>query len=161
MWRLPLLTVLFLVLTAVPLGIARGALDEIATLREGRVARRGQLSDDPVASPSSPTPTVLRGRCGRLREGSRWPTPGEPGMRSTGRASPHPPRRLHACDMAVAATSIAHALGGGEPFDDSPMLRALLDVDTARQHLLFAHKHRVDLGKALTGLDVVYPPFLT
>ncbi len=50
MWRLPLHTVLFPVLTAVPLGIARGALDEIAThIREGRVARRGQIADDPVA----------------------------------------------------------------------------------------------------------------
>jgi len=40
------------------------------------------------------------------------------------------------------------------------LLRALSDVDAARQHLMFAPKHRVELAKALAGLDVTYPPFV-
>ena len=50
LWRLPLPTVLPPMLVAVSLGIARGALDEIARLvRDGRVARRGTIADDPVS----------------------------------------------------------------------------------------------------------------
>ena len=37
-------------LAAVPLGIARGALDTVATaIREGQDARRGPLADDPLS----------------------------------------------------------------------------------------------------------------
>jgi indole-3-acetate monooxygenase len=68
---------------------------------------------------------------------------------------------LQASDVSVEATSTAHRLGGGAAaYRDSPLLRALDDVHAARQHLLFAHKHRVELGKALAGLEVRYPPFL-
>ena len=50
MWRLPIYSILLPTLAAVPLGIARGALDEIGRqVREGRTARRGQLADDPIA----------------------------------------------------------------------------------------------------------------
>ncbi|HKA02751.1 MAG TPA: hypothetical protein VKD67_00435 [Acidimicrobiales bacterium] len=45
---------------------------------------------------------------------------------------------LQVCDVAVAATSTAHALGGGAAvYDGSRLLRARLDVQTGRQHLLF------------------------
>jgi alkylation response protein AidB-like acyl-CoA dehydrogenase len=50
LWRLPLYLALLPRLAAVPLGIARGAVDEVARqAREGRTARRGQVTDDPVA----------------------------------------------------------------------------------------------------------------
>ena len=68
---------------------------------------------------------------------------------------------LQACDTAVAATSVAHQLGGGAAaYTGSPLLRALDDVQAARQHLLFSHKHLPELAKPLTGLDTGYPPFI-
>jgi hypothetical protein len=68
---------------------------------------------------------------------------------------------MHACDVAVAATSVAHALGGGAAvYEGSRLLRALLDVQTGRQHLLFGHQHRPALIAAVAGRDIVYPPFL-
>ena len=165
LWRLPLHIALFPVLTAVPLGIARGALDEIAThIREGRVARRGQIADDPVAvAEFADADSRLRAARALLRESVTEAHV----LAERGDAVDGPLRArvalacLHACDTAVAVTSIAHNLGGGDAaYVDSPLPRALRDVETARQHLLFAHKHRVELGKALAGLDVVYPPFL-
>jgi alkylation response protein AidB-like acyl-CoA dehydrogenase len=68
---------------------------------------------------------------------------------------------MHACDVAVEATSTAHALGGGAAvYDGSHLLRALLDVQTGRQHLLSGHQHRPALAAAVAGRDVTYPPFL-
>jgi alkylation response protein AidB-like acyl-CoA dehydrogenase len=165
LWRLPLHTVLFPVLTAVPLGIARGALDEIAAhIREGRVARRGQIADDPVAvAEFADADSRLRAARALLRESVAEAH----AMAERGDAVDRALRArvalacLYVCDTAVAVTSVAHNLGGGDAaYVDSPLPRALRDVETARQHLLYAHKHRVELGKALAGLDVVYPPFL-
>ena len=69
---------------------------------------------------------------------------------------------LHACDVAVAATSTAHQIGGGAAaYTGSPLLRALCDVEAARQHLLFSPRHRIALGRALLGDETPYPPFVT
>jgi hypothetical protein len=68
---------------------------------------------------------------------------------------------MRSCDVAVEVTSIAHALGGAAAvYAGSRLLRALLDVQTGRQHLLFGHQHRPAIGAALAGRDVTYPPFL-
>ena len=59
-------------------------------------------------------------------------------------------------------TGVAHRLGGGAAvYADSPLPHALDDVQAARQHYQFAAQHRVELGKALAGMDVTYPPYLT
>jgi alkylation response protein AidB-like acyl-CoA dehydrogenase len=165
LWRLPLHSALFPVLTAVPMGIARGALDEIAThIREGRVARRGQIADDPVAvAEFADADSRLRAARALLLESAAeahaLAERGDPVDRAL--RARIALACLHACDTAVAVSSIAHNLGGGDAaYVDSRLPRALRDVETARQHLLFAHKHRVELGKALAGLEVVYPPFL-
>jgi indole-3-acetate monooxygenase len=63
--------------------------------------------------------------------------------------------------VGVEVTAEAHALGGGAAaYTDSPLPRALRDVYTARQHLLFAPRHRSELGKVVAGMDVAYPPFV-
>ena len=69
---------------------------------------------------------------------------------------------LHAIDTAVDVTAVAHRLGGGAAvYADSPLLHALNDVHAARQHYQFAAEHRIELGKALAGMDVTYPPYIT
>ena len=80
LWRLPLYTVLLPALAAVPLGIARGALDEIGRLAiEGRTARRGQLADDGrVRHRRRPAPRSSRSATGIGRGG--------PPPRGTGRS---------------------------------------------------------------------------
>jgi indole-3-acetate monooxygenase len=166
LWRLPIYTALLPTLAAVPLGIARGALDEVhRQAREGRTARRGQLGDDPVAMAGlAAADTRLRAARAALRE-----VVGEAHDRAArGEPVDRPLQArsflacLHACDVGVEVTAEAHALGGGAAaYTASPLPRALRDVHTARQHLLFAPRHRVELGKVAAGLDVVYPPFVT
>ena len=165
MWRLPIYSILLPTLAAVPFGIARGALDEIGRqVREGRTARRGQLADDQIAMAEfATTDGGLRAARAALHEAV-----GEAHQRVQ---AGQPVDRvlqarilvgcLHACDTAVAATSVAHQLGGGAAaYSGSRLLRALCDVQAARQHLLFSHKHLPELAKPLAGLDTTYPPFI-
>jgi alkylation response protein AidB-like acyl-CoA dehydrogenase len=166
LWRLPLYTVLVPLLAAVPLGIARGALDEIVRQgREGRTARRGQLADDPISMNELAVADLrLRGARAALREAIAE-------ARDLAERGERVDRRLQAtiglaclqaCDTSVEVTSTAHLLGGGAAaYAGSHLLRALCDVQASRQHLLFAHKHRAELAKALVGLEVFYPPFIT
>jgi alkylation response protein AidB-like acyl-CoA dehydrogenase len=165
LWRLPVFAVLLPGLAAVPLGIARGALDAIASaIREGRDARRGPLADDPLSiADYAAADSRLRGARAALHEAvSAAHEIAERGTR--------PDRRLlarlylshlQAAETAAEVTSVAHRLGGGAAtYVGSPLLRALCDVQAARQHLQFAHKHRLALGRILAGVDVAYPPYI-
>jgi alkylation response protein AidB-like acyl-CoA dehydrogenase len=165
LWRLPMYTVLVPLLAAVPLGIARGALDEIGRqARDGRAARRGQLVDDPTAlADLAMAESRLRAARAGLLEAvvEAWD------VAAGGGWAPRPLQArialasLHACDVGVDTTSVAHQLGGGAAaYTGNRLLRALVDIHAARQHLLFAPTHRPVLGRALVGLDVSYPPFV-
>jgi indole-3-acetate monooxygenase len=165
MWRLPIYTVLIPVLSSVPLGIARGAVDNVLGLAAaGRDARRGQLHDDAIGMGElAAADTTLRAAAAlltvALEEAHDLAARGEPvDRRLQARILL---AGMHACDVAVASTQVAHALGGAAAvFDGSALLRALLDVQTARQHALFGHHHRAPLAAAVAGRDVLYPPFL-
>ena len=107
--------------------------------------------------------TRLRGPAAALREAvEEAHDRAERDDPSTGRCRPRSSSR--ACTPATpasTATSVAHQLGGGAAaYRGNPLLRALDDVQAARQHLLFSHKHLGELAKALVGLDVNYPPFI-
>ena len=165
LWRLPPHTVLHPILATLPLGIARGAIDEVAAqVRDRREARRGTLADDPVALAAlGAAASSLRGALAGLRDVVG---------RAEALAAAHEPvgralqahislAALHACDVAVEVTSTAHQLGGGAAaYRGHPLLRALADVHAARQHLMFAPKHRVPLVRILAGLDETHPPFV-
>jgi alkylation response protein AidB-like acyl-CoA dehydrogenase len=165
MWRLPIYSVLLPCLTAVPLGIARGAIDEVARqVREGRAARRGQVHDDPVAMAefAAADARLRAARAGlheAVDEARQHAEAGEPIDRVL--QARILLACLHATDTAVATTSAAHQLGGGAAaFSGNRLLRALCDVEAARQHLLFSHKHLPELAKPLAGLEATYPPFI-
>jgi alkylation response protein AidB-like acyl-CoA dehydrogenase len=165
LWRLPIYTVLIPVLAAVPIGIARGALDEVFRLaREGRNARRGQLSDDPIgmaelAIADTDLRAIRAALLDALDEAHACAECGDPVNRQL--QSRILLTAMRSCDVAVEVTSIAHALGGAAAvYAGSRLLRALLDVQTGRQHQLFGHQHRPAIGAALAGRDVTYPPFL-
>lgn len=166
LWRLPVFTVILPMLAAVPLGIARGALDELARqARDGRAGvRRGDLADDPLAMAdyAAAELRLLSARSGLLD------VVGAAHERAT-RNEPITPRHLariylanlHAVDTAVEVTNVCHRLGGGAAVHTaSPLLRALDDVYAARQHYQFANDHRPHLGKVLAGLDTAYPPYI-
>ena len=165
LWRLPIYTVLIPMLAAVPLGIGRGAVDDVLTLaREGRAARRGNLHEDPVGMAElAVADTELRAATALLRasleEARAAVDRGDPVVRAL--QARILLAAMRGCDVAVDATATAHALGGAAAvYDGSRLLRALLDVQTGRQHQLFGHQHRPPLAAAVAGREVTYPPFL-
>ncbi len=161
LWRIPIVTTYLPLLASVPLGIARGALDEVTCLvREGRSARRGQVVDDPIAMHELGTADArLRAARAGLCEAV-----GEVHALADRRAPIDRPLQAKVClaaqeatDLAVEATSTAHRIGGGAAaYQGNRLLRALNDVLAARQHLLFAHQHRRQLATALAGIDRAY-----
>jgi alkylation response protein AidB-like acyl-CoA dehydrogenase len=166
LWRLPPFSVLGPVLGCTVLGMATGALDEVGRLiREGAGAARGALVDDPVgmadyAAASARLDAAKAGldaACARLWDGAeRGERPGADAQAALMMAI------NHGAEAAVDVTSTAHRLGGGAAaYLRSPLVRKLRDVQTARQHIMFGFSHRPMLGRALAGLEVFAPPFIT
>ncbi len=165
LWRIPVVTTYLPVLAAVPLGLARGALDEVfRQVQAGRAARRGQLADDPAGlGDLAIADARLRGARAWLREvlleAQTVADRGDPiSLALQARACL---AGQQAVDVAVEATSTAHRLAGGAAaYSANPLLRAVNDALAARQHQLFAHQHRGDLAKAIAGLVVRHPPLV-
>jgi alkylation response protein AidB-like acyl-CoA dehydrogenase len=127
--------------------------------------RRGNLADDPLAIHDLAT---AEADLGAARAGLHHLV--EAAHDRASRRQPVEPSflarlhlaHLHAVDTAVDVTATAHRIGGGAAaYAGSPLLRALDDVLTARQHFQFAHDHRVALGRVLTGVTDRYPPYIT
>jgi alkylation response protein AidB-like acyl-CoA dehydrogenase len=166
LWRVPIYCALLPTLAAVPLGIARGALDEVSRqAREGREARRGQVTDDPTAlsALAAADARLEAARAGLRAVVAETHARAERGDRVDRQLQARTYLQcLLAADVGVEVTAAAHAMGGGAAaYSSSPLSRALRDVQTARQHLLFSPKHRIELGKIVAGVDVPYPPFVT
>lgn len=115
---------------------------------------------------------------GRVRH-RRCATPRSPrGASRSGRGGP-PPRRAGRPRRSAAPGEdparehprqrYQHRSGVGGPparrrrrdVRRQPPLRALCDVQTSRQQLLFSHTHLGELARALAGLDVRYPPYIS
>jgi alkylation response protein AidB-like acyl-CoA dehydrogenase len=165
MYRMPMFCNLAPALGIVPLGIARGALDEVGRMvREGSSSTRATLVDDPfgMSDYAVASARLQAARSGIEAAAARaWDLAerGEPVDKVT-------QAKLmlavnQGCDVAVEVTGTAHRLAGGPAaYAGHVLLRALRDVETARQHIMFGHLHRPVLGQALAGLDVFAPPFI-
>jgi alkylation response protein AidB-like acyl-CoA dehydrogenase len=165
LWRIPLFALLTPPLAAAPLGIAAGSLSDIDEIvREGRVTARGRLVDDPVGlAELACARAALSAARAALYEVMHelWDAA------SAGDAIPLALRARswmaaqHAGDVATDVTATAHRLAGSAAVYSGHRLgRALADVTTARQHILFSHHHRPTIAKALAGLEVSAPPVL-
>ena len=165
LWRLPLFTALLPCLAGVFLGIARGALDEIGRqAQQGGARMRAALIDEPVDMADLATAdTRLRAaRAGLLEVLDEAWALAEDGIHIDRRIQARTLlATLHSADVAVEVASTAHRLGGGRAaYNDSLLLRALRDVQTARQHMLFARGLTARLGPTAVGFDIVVPPFI-
>jgi indole-3-acetate monooxygenase len=165
LWRLPLFTALAPCLAAVFLGIARGALDELAhQTRERKGRMRPALVDEPldVADLARADIELRAARAGLLDLlDHTWSlaVAGDPVdriLQARTLLAVH-----HVVEVSVEVTSTVHRLGGGHAaYNDSPLLRALRDVHTARQHMLFARGMVARLGPSAAGIDTFIPPFV-
>lgn len=165
LWRLPLFTALGPPLAAVALGIARGALDEVNRQALARRQQmRGSLLDDLVGMGDlGAADALLRGaRAGLLDAVDEcW---------ARALAGEVVPRALqartflavqHGTDVAVEVAGTAHRLGGGAgAYRSSPLLRAVRDLETARQHAMFNRGLRPHLARTLAGTEEAHPPFV-
>jgi len=165
LWRLPLFCILAPVLGVTPLGMARGAIDDVRAAIEGRVGgTRGTLAEDPVGLADFATADAalraaragLVDACARAWEsaerGDRVPKPVQAEVMMAVN---------YGCEVAVDVTATAHRLGGGgAAYAGSSLLRRLRDVETARQHIMFGQSHRPLFAKALAGEDLFAPPFI-
>jgi alkylation response protein AidB-like acyl-CoA dehydrogenase len=165
LWRLPLFTALVPGLVAVPLGAARGALDELERhVRSGMARTRGALIDDPVGMAEfAHADAMLRGVRAGLE--AALDTAWEQALRGDRTDRPTQARVLMAaqlaCDVAVEVTDTAHRLSGSAGvYAGSTLLRRLLDVQTARQHIAFGHGSRPIFGQILCGRDLFAPPII-
>jgi alkylation response protein AidB-like acyl-CoA dehydrogenase len=144
LWRLPFLGLLGVMMSAVPLGIGRRALDEILALAPER-ARAGRPA--PIA-----TDVGVQERLGQAEArllaartlvedtiGALWTT----ACRGD-RPSELESRRLHiamvnAMDAATHVVDTAYALAGGRAvYDGNAVQRCFRDIHTASHHLAFS-----------------------
>lgn len=166
LWQMPLFTVLAPILAAAPLGIAEGAVDRaLAAVAEGAGRAMGlPVADDHVALAALGTAHTALRAARRNLEGAlqdAW---------AAAQSGSRPTRKLQAevilagnwlVEVAVQATSTAHRLAGGAAaYEGHPQLVALRDVETARQHILFSHQHRVPLTRIAAGIDEPAIPFV-
>ncbi len=165
LWRLPLFVALAPPLAAVSLGLARGALDELNRQALARRAQmRGSLLEDPIGMGDlGAADALLRGaRAGLLEitdecwERSVAGQPIDRVLQSRAFLSAQ-----HSTDVAVEVCATVHRLGGGAAaYRGSPLLRALRDVETVRQHALFNRGLRSHLARTIAGTEEPCPPFV-
>jgi alkylation response protein AidB-like acyl-CoA dehydrogenase len=165
LWRLPLFCVLAPVLGITPLGMARGAVEEVQRLiADGVGSTRGAIGEDPLAlADYAMADTRLRAARAAITDacGRAWEV-AERGERVSKALQAQVMLAVgHGCEVAVDVTSTCHRLGGGAAaYAGSTLLRRLRDVQTARQHMMFGFGSRPTLAKALSGQDIFAPPFI-
>ena len=165
LWRLPLFVALAPSLAAVSLGVARGALDEVNRQAISRRAQmRGSLLDDHLGMGDlGAADALLRGaRAGLLEvldhcwDLAQARTPIDRALQARAFLAAQ-----HCTDTAVEVCATAHRLGGGAAaYRTNPLLRALRDVETARQHMMFNRGLRPHLARTAAGTDEAHPPFV-
>ncbi len=165
LWRLPVFVALAPPLAAVALGIARGALEEInRQALAGRAQMRGVLLDDAVGmSELATAEVVLRGtRAGLLDLVDECWSRAEAGEPIDRSLQARTFLAAQVCvDVAVDVAATCHRLGGSAAaFRTSPLLRAVRDLTTARQHAMFNRGVRSRLGRIISGTDEAVPPFV-
>ena len=163
LWRLPTFTALGPIMAAAPLGMARGAVDELLNdlLQPATGARA--LGDDVqnLAAIAECATSVAAAEASLISACERAWQAAERGavLDSKLRAQVFMACQ-HALDTAVSVASTAHRLvGSAGAYQGHRLLTILQDTHTVRQHLFFAHRHRPAASRALVGLPVSAAPF--
>ncbi|HEX8768865.1 MAG TPA: acyl-CoA dehydrogenase family protein, partial [Jatrophihabitans sp.] len=158
MWRVPLMSLIFPVLAAVPLGLARRAVSELRALalvktpfRSGRL-----LADREVVQADLARATAL------IESGHHYLQVSLQALWQAGRAGAAPTveQRAHARLAAVQATAGAaeavllcyRSAGSTALYDRNPLQRMLRDVNAATQHYGISAAGYEIAGRALLGM---------
>ena len=158
LYAFPLFGLLALAISAVCLGIARGALDDLVALAGAKVptgGRRTLAERATVQAEVARAEAALRAAQALLDEAI-----GEAWERAVAERSVDARCRVglrlaatHATTTGVQATETAYRLGGGSAiYDASPFQRRLRDAQVAAQHMLVAPATWELSGRLLLGL---------
>jgi indole-3-acetate monooxygenase len=159
-----------LIIAAVSVGIAAGALDEIIGIAAG--GKRPALSATALARSAvfqdrlGAAQTSLRGAEALLHAeaDAAWrrvdsARAGAGGADARERAQTRA-AATHVIDLARAVVDTAHALGGGTAaYETSPLARRLRDMHTATQHVVAGREAYGVVGAMLVGEEVDVGPF--
>ncbi len=164
LWRIPLVTLAATFLAAVPLGVARPALDEFAALAVGKL--RGP-APHPVSHDGEAQCQLARAE-GTLASARAWlyDTIGQIWATACSGDEPSLEQRaqaLLAASQAVRAATEAvgrvfRLAGAGAVYTQHPLQRCFRDVHVAGQHILFSSGREQAYAKVRLGID--QPPFL-
>jgi alkylation response protein AidB-like acyl-CoA dehydrogenase len=157
--RIPVPAILALAMSAVPLGIARGALDDVMELAGGKMPllASSPLATDPVfqhdfAAADARLRAARAANAAAAREAwSVAVTGGEltPVQRAHLRAT-----AVDAADTAAGVVEFAyHAGGGSSLYLESPLQRRLRDVHALNQHFLLKPGTLTTCGAVLAGQE--------
>jgi indole-3-acetate monooxygenase len=158
LYAFPLFGLLAVAIASVCLGIARGALDDLAAIAGGKVpagGRRTLAERTTVQAEFARAEAALRGSRALLDEsiGEAWEC--AVAARSVDERCRAGLRlaATHAATTGLQATETAYRLGGGSAiYDSSPLQRRLRDVNAAVQHMLVAPATWELTGRLLLGL---------
>jgi alkylation response protein AidB-like acyl-CoA dehydrogenase len=156
----PNFTLLAAGVSAVGLGVARRALDELMDLAQGK---KPQYSSKTLAQSGFTQVEVARAE-GRLRSAraflldelhSAWETAVGGGEVSLGARTGIRLAATHAASEGAAVADAAFTLAGGTAVYDTSLLgRCLRDAHVVTQHIQTAPKLNETIGKLLLGVDV-------
>ncbi len=159
MWRIPLLSLIFPVLAAVPLGIARRAVAELTELALAKTPfRTGRLLAE-----REMVQAVLARALALIESGHHYLVASLGAIRQACEAGSAPTvlQRAHARAAAVHATEAAakavllcyRSAGSTALYASSPLQRALRDVNAATQHYALSAPGYELVGRVLLGKE--------
>jgi alkylation response protein AidB-like acyl-CoA dehydrogenase len=158
LYAFPLFGLLAIAIAAVSLGIARGALDELADLAGGKVptgGRRKLAERGAVQAETAQAEAAVRGARALLLEAveDAWERAAAEGEVDTERRTALRLASTHAAQACAEAATTAYRLGGGSAiYETSPLQRRFRDANVATQHMLVAPSTWELTGRLLLGL---------
>lgn len=158
LYRLPFFTVVRSLLTGVPLGIARRALDELAEFCRHKTRETGPLVEDQdVQIRLAEAESALRAARSYAVELTErtWTTVQQGHEVSVTLRAEYTLASQLVMRSAVDATNLAFAIAGvSSALAGNPIQRCWRDVNVASQHIAYSRARWSGAGRALLGLDV-------
>lgn len=162
LYAVPLISVLSLAIAAVPLGIARAAIDEVTVLATAKVPQgsRTLLRDKPTVQAAVARAEALLGsaRCYLIRTAGRLWDEAARGPVSLRQRALVRLACTHAAQASAEATDLMYDVAGGSAIYEAGHLeRCFRDVHACTQHIATATSNFEMVGRVLFGLDPEMP----
>jgi indole-3-acetate monooxygenase len=159
LYTFPLFGMLALAIAGVSLGVARGALDELVALAQGKTPTGSSrlLSERAtVQADVARAEAALRAARGLLLDAvsAAWATARDQGEVPVAARGAIRLASTHAASVAAEVTAVAYRLGGGSAlYESSPLQRRFRDANAATQHMLVSPPTWELSGRLLLGLE--------